>query len=168
MLAAFSIKTLKARECCVNEAFLYIGLGIFILGGIGLLIAAFKTSMLWGFSVLILPPAAILYLIAHWQDAKGPFKIQIFGLLALAALAYKNEGTLIPTALSSAMPASILSAPATPGSSIKPSQTFRCDGRQHCSQMNSRAEAEFFTRNCPNTKMDGDRDGIPCENDSRF
>nr|WP_281257842.1 excalibur calcium-binding domain-containing protein [Marinobacterium halophilum] len=23
-------------------------------------------------------------------------------------------------------------------------------------------------QNCPNTKMDGDRDGIPCENDSRF
>ncbi|MHA7811382.1 MAG: excalibur calcium-binding domain-containing protein [Marinobacter adhaerens] len=45
---------------------------------------------------------------------------------------------------------------------------FRCDGRQHCSQMTSRAEAEFFTRHCPNTKMDGDRDGIPCENDSRF
>ncbi|WP_331498316.1 excalibur calcium-binding domain-containing protein [Pseudomonas sp.] len=46
--------------------------------------------------------------------------------------------------------------------------SFRCDGRQYCSQMTSRAEAEFFTRNCPNTKMDGDRDGIPCENDSRF
>lgn len=45
---------------------------------------------------------------------------------------------------------------------------FKCDGRQYCSQMNSRAEAVFFTRNCPNTKMDGDRDGIPCENDSRF
>ena len=45
---------------------------------------------------------------------------------------------------------------------------FRCDGRQHCSQMTSRAEAEFFTKHCPNTKMDGDRDGIPCENDSRF
>jgi cold shock CspA family protein len=45
---------------------------------------------------------------------------------------------------------------------------FRCDGRQHCSQMTSRDEAEFFLENCPNTKMDGDRDGIPCENDSRF
>lgn len=45
---------------------------------------------------------------------------------------------------------------------------FKCDGRQHCSQMNSRAEAEFFVRNCPNTKMDGDHDGEPCENDSRF
>lgn len=45
---------------------------------------------------------------------------------------------------------------------------FACDGRQHCSQMRSRAEAEFFIANCPNTKMDGDRDGIPCENDSRW
>ncbi len=47
-------------------------------------------------------------------------------------------------------------------------QQFTCDGRQHCSQMTSRAEAEFFTKHCPNTKMDGDNDGIPCENDSRF
>jgi len=45
---------------------------------------------------------------------------------------------------------------------------YQCDGRQYCSQMNSRAEAEFFLKNCPNPKMDGDNDGIPCENDSRF
>ncbi|REL26606.1 cold shock domain-containing protein [Thalassotalea euphylliae] len=45
---------------------------------------------------------------------------------------------------------------------------FTCDGRQYCSQMTSRAEAEFFTKHCPNTKMDGDKDGIPCENDTRF
>lgn len=51
---------------------------------------------------------------------------------------------------------------------VKQSQQFQCDGRQHCSQMTSRAEAEFFIRNCPNTKMDGDHDGVPCENDSRF
>ena len=47
-------------------------------------------------------------------------------------------------------------------------QNFTCDGRQHCSQMTSRAEAIFFINNCPNTKMDGDRDGDPCERDSRF
>lgn len=46
--------------------------------------------------------------------------------------------------------------------------TFNCDGRQYCSQMTSRAEAEYFTKYCPNTKMDGDGDGTPCENDSRF
>jgi hypothetical protein len=51
---------------------------------------------------------------------------------------------------------------------LQTASRFQCDGRVHCSQMTSRAEAEFFLRNCPNTKMDGDGDGIPCENDSRF
>lgn len=40
---------------------------------------------------------------------------------------------------------------------------FKCDGRTHCSQMNSCEEAIFFIQNCPNTKMDGNNDGIPCE-----
>lgn len=42
-------------------------------------------------------------------------------------------------------------------------QKFRCDGRMHCSQMTSCEEAEFFLHNCPNTKMDGNHDGVPCE-----
>ena len=29
-------------------------------------------------------------------------------------------------------------------------------------------EAEYFVKYCPNTKMDGDHDGVPCEGDSRF
>jgi len=40
---------------------------------------------------------------------------------------------------------------------------FSCDGRTHCSQMTSCEEATFFLKNCPNTAMDGDHDGIPCE-----
>ena len=41
--------------------------------------------------------------------------------------------------------------------------TFSCDGRTHCSQMTSCEEAEYFLRNCPGTKMDGNNDGEPCE-----
>lgn len=40
---------------------------------------------------------------------------------------------------------------------------FACDGRTRCSQMKSKAEALFFIENCPNTQMDGDHDGDPCE-----
>lgn len=40
---------------------------------------------------------------------------------------------------------------------------FSCDGRTRCSQMHSCAEANYFLKNCPGTKMDGDNDGIPCE-----
>jgi hypothetical protein len=41
--------------------------------------------------------------------------------------------------------------------------SFQCDGRTYCSQMTSCAEAKYFLEHCPNVKMDGDRDGIPCE-----
>lgn len=40
---------------------------------------------------------------------------------------------------------------------------YRCDGRVHCSQMTSCAEAEYFLANCPGVKMDGGGDGVPCE-----
>ncbi len=44
------------------------------------------------------------------------------------------------------------------------SSTFQCDGRTHCSQMTSCAEATFFLKNCPNVQMDGgNQNGIPCE-----
>jgi hypothetical protein len=48
-------------------------------------------------------------------------------------------------------------------SSPKTSRSFSCDGRQHCSQMTSCEEATYFIQYCPDTKMDGDGDGIPCE-----
>jgi hypothetical protein len=48
------------------------------------------------------------------------------------------------------------------GSESQESQ-FRCDGRTYCSQMTSCAEAKYFLMHCPNVKMDGDHDGIPCE-----
>lgn len=39
----------------------------------------------------------------------------------------------------------------------------RCDGRTHCSHMKSCEEARYFLAHCPNVKMDGNRDGVPCE-----
>jgi hypothetical protein len=41
--------------------------------------------------------------------------------------------------------------------------TARCDGRTQCSQMKSCSEATYFLRQCPGTRMDGDADGLPCE-----
>ena len=39
----------------------------------------------------------------------------------------------------------------------------KCDGRTHCSQMRSYQEAVWYLNNCPNTQMDGNGDGEPCE-----
>lgn len=43
------------------------------------------------------------------------------------------------------------------------SSGFNCDRRKYCSQMTSCAEAKYFLANCPGVQMDGDGDGIPCE-----
>ena len=57
-----------------------------------------------------------------------------------------------------------MDAPATTSATPKQAGvSFRCDGRTHCSQMTSCAEAQFFLKNCPDTKMDGNNDGVPCE-----
>jgi hypothetical protein len=57
-------------------------------------------------------------------------------------------------------PSDTLLVPKAP--SVKGKQ-FRCAGKQHCSEMESCAEARFYLQSCPDTKMDGDEDGIPCE-----
>ncbi|MCD0416772.1 excalibur calcium-binding domain-containing protein [Rubrivivax sp. JA1024] len=43
------------------------------------------------------------------------------------------------------------------------SSRFSCDGRTRCTQMRSCEEAKFFLDHCPGVQMDGDHDGIPCE-----
>lgn len=45
----------------------------------------------------------------------------------------------------------------------KAPSSFHCDGRTYCSEMTSCAEAMFFLQNCPDAKMDGNHDGVPCE-----
>jgi cold shock CspA family protein len=40
---------------------------------------------------------------------------------------------------------------------------YSCAGKTHCSEMVSCDEARFYLDNCPGTRMDGDGDGIPCE-----
>jgi cold shock CspA family protein len=40
---------------------------------------------------------------------------------------------------------------------------YQCNGRTMCSQMSSCEEATWVLKNCPGTKMDGNGDGVPCE-----
>jgi purine nucleosidase len=56
-----------------------------------------------------------------------------------------------------------------PSAAAEPARpAFQCDDRQYGSQVRSRAGAECLRRHCPDPGREGDRDGIPCENDSRF
>jgi cold shock CspA family protein len=40
---------------------------------------------------------------------------------------------------------------------------FQCEGKTRCPEISSCEEAMFYIQNCPGTEMDGDHDGIPCE-----
>jgi hypothetical protein len=82
----------------------------------------------------------------------------------LAFLAWQGYQHFRPggaSATAAGMPAVVRGGAAA--SPIGEAGRFSCDGRTHCSQMTSCEEATFFLRHCPGTKMDGDGDGIPCE-----
>jgi len=82
----------------------------------------------------------------------------IFGFKRFEALTAQSNTQVNVTNELSQQPA------AEPIEWAQPKETFRCEaGKQHCSQMRSCAEAKYYQRNCPDTKMDGDGDGIPCE-----
>jgi predicted negative regulator of RcsB-dependent stress response len=87
-------------------------------------------------------------------------------LLVVALLGWQGYRHYQSRAVSATAHAELSSpAPVTaaPRALAEPVTMFKCDGRTHCSQMTSCEEATYFLRNCPNVKMDGDNDGVPCE-----
>ena len=41
--------------------------------------------------------------------------------------------------------------------------SFQCESKTTCRQMQSCAEARYYLINCGLTRLDGDKDGVPCE-----
>lgn len=81
--------------------------------------------------------------------------LSVVAIVAVGAYAYTHYTKRVTTV-----------APADSYSAAEPKSApsrFSCDGRTMCSQMTSCAEATYFIRNCPNTRMDGNNDGAPCE-----
>ena len=58
----------------------FIGFLVFFIGGIGTLIAAFRTSIWWGLGCLFIAPVSLLFLITNWGNAKNPFFLQLVGV----------------------------------------------------------------------------------------
>ena len=74
---------------------------------------------------------------------------------------YANYATQIRSAPQGAF------EPETPATRSEPANLtpagFQCDGRKYCSQMTSCTEAKAFLKDCPGMEMDGNHDGVPCE-----
>jgi hypothetical protein len=85
--------------------------------------------------------------------------VVILGLLGWQGYQYYQPQARSPKAVS--LPESSM-APVVAAPAAAVAQ-YKCDGRTYCSQMTSCEEATYFLRNCPGVKMDGDNDGVPCE-----
>lgn len=89
-------------------------------------------------------------------------RISLTGMLtaaAIAAIAMYGYREFI----SSSPVESVVAKPAARVAASPAVAQFKCDGRTMCSQMTSCAEATYFLQHCPNTQMDGNGDGQPCE-----
>ena len=96
----------------------------------------------------------------HFMQKLRRFML-LAAIVAAAGAFYSRLHTPQSTADTSAQQSRGLDSPSdTSGSQHSP---FQCDGRAYCSQMTSCAEAKYFLEHCPNVKMDGDHDGVPCE-----
>jgi len=47
--------------------------------------------------------------------------------------------------------------------SVKEVATFKCGAKRYCNQMANCNEAVFYLNKCGLSRLDGDKDGIPCE-----
>lgn len=85
-------------------------------------------------------------------------------VLALAFYGYGKYAHrfIAPETVTAVAPQEARAAPSVEQTTPAPA-VFQCDGRTHCSQMTSCAEATFFLKNCPDVRMDGNHDGIPCQ-----
>lgn len=93
----------------------------------------------------------------------SPFALRVITLLIVAGVgwyAVAQFGDRVVAGLPAHQ--GLISAPMPEAVQPVPS-AFQCDGRQHCSQMTSCREAKLYLNNCAGMKMDGDGDGIPCE-----
>lgn len=93
------------------------------------------------------------------KRAKKPLGLfgAVLGLMAMASIGYYGYRQFKPSAIARSDSLS------TSAASAAPSSLFACDGRTQCSQMTSCEEARYFLEHCPNTQMDGNNDGEPCE-----
>lgn len=70
--------------------YLLIGIGVILalIGGIGLLIAAFKESVIWGLGCLLVPLVGLIFVVTHWAESKNSFFCQVggFGCLMLGGM----------------------------------------------------------------------------------
>ena len=64
----------------VGSLLMLVGCIIALVYGIILLVKAFQTSIWWGLAYLLIPFAALVFVIVHWEVAKKPFLMSLLSI----------------------------------------------------------------------------------------
>lgn len=69
------------------ELLVFIGSALLLVGGLLLLVEAFRERILWGLGCLLVPPVSLVFIVLHWGVAKKPFFIQLAGIAVVLVAA---------------------------------------------------------------------------------
>lgn len=131
------------------------------IGFFWLILAALRVHILWGLGCLVLPIISLFFLFLYGKSAIKPFVVSCVGVLFVYSGVYLFADKKVHLVKQQSV---VTSFEKKIQEIMKPQENkFSCQGKKHCSEMTSCAEATFYIRNCPGTKMDGDHDGVPCE-----
>jgi cold shock CspA family protein len=112
-------------------------------------------------------PAARTHRMAKSSSESRSWLVNLVLLVVIGAIAWAGYNRYLKNRFESP-PAAVVNAPVS-GSQLTGTwgattpSAYQCNGRTMCSQMSSCEEATWVLKNCPGTKMDGNNDGVPCE-----
>ena len=69
------------------------GLLLGAYGGIWLLVESFKAGVLWGLCYVFLPPAQLVFIILHWENAARPFCYYLSGVGLILLAVFLTGGS---------------------------------------------------------------------------
>ncbi|HKK04392.1 MAG TPA: hypothetical protein VKA50_00915 [Gammaproteobacteria bacterium] len=69
-------------------AIMILGIIVSAVGGIWLLVLAFKRSIVWGLVVLFVPFASLVFVVKYWNETKTAFLVSLGGYVVYAGMFY--------------------------------------------------------------------------------
>ena len=83
----------KINRSLFLTIFLFVGMACMLGGAIGIIIKAFKTSIIWGVGCIVIALLQWVFVATHWKRAWKPFLIQVIGFAIMFCTGIITEKT---------------------------------------------------------------------------
>lgn len=137
-----------------------------VLGGVAVYLVWFLIKMQQKNKVIATIVISILALVWFGYFLNSKSKPEVAGVETKqeTKMEIKTTPTPSPSVTPTPSPATAVQETATPQAAAPASNVgFTCGSKTKCGEMTSCEEAEFYFNNCGLSRLDGDKDGIPCE-----